>query len=56
MACNWLKMTSSGDDIWPSGSTDLPTDKTKKNKKILDLKTALIETVLSALYSQRSPR
>ena len=32
MACNWLMMTSSGDDNRPSGSLGLLTDKTKKNK------------------------
>ena len=32
MACNWLMMTSSGDDNKPSGSLGLLTDKTKKNK------------------------
>ena len=31
MACNWLMMTSSGDDNRPSGSLGLLTDKTKKN-------------------------
>ena len=33
MACNWLMMTSSGDDNRPSGSLGLLTDKTKKKKK-----------------------
>ena len=33
MACNWLMMTSSGDDNRPSRSLGLLTDKTKKNKK-----------------------
>ena len=28
--CNWLMMTSSGDDNRPSGSLGLLTDKTKK--------------------------
>ena len=32
MACNWLMMTSSGDDNRPSGSLGLLTDKTKKIK------------------------
>ena len=32
MASYWLRMTSSGDDIWPRGSTGLLTDKTTKNK------------------------
>ena len=32
MACNWLMMTSSGDDNRPSGSLGLLTDKTKKTK------------------------
>ena len=32
MACNWLMMTSSGDDNWPSGSLGLLTDKTTKKK------------------------
>ena len=32
MACNWLRMTSSGDDIWPSGRAGLLTDKRTKNK------------------------
>ena len=30
MACNMLMVTSSGDDIWPSGSAGLLTDKSKK--------------------------
>ena len=30
MACNWLMMTSFGDDNRPSGSLGLLTDKTKK--------------------------
>ena len=30
MACNWLMMTSSGDDNRPSGSLGLLTNKTKK--------------------------
>ena len=29
--------------LWPSGSLGLVADKTTKNKKIIDLKTALIE-------------
>ena len=33
MACNWLMMTSSGDDNRPSGSLGLLTDKTEKKKK-----------------------
>ena len=33
MACNWLMMTSSGDDNRPSGSLGLLTDKTKKKNK-----------------------
>ena len=33
MACNWLMMTSSGDNNWPSGSLGLLTDKTKKKPK-----------------------
>ena len=33
MAYNWLMMTSSGDDNWPSGSLGLLTDKTKKKIK-----------------------
>ena len=32
MACNWLMMTSSGDDNRPSGSLGLLTDKTIKKK------------------------
>ena len=32
MACNWLMMTSSGDDNRPSGSLGLLTDKTTKKK------------------------
>ena len=32
MACNWLRMTSSDDNIWPSGSTDLLTNKKNNNK------------------------
>ena len=30
MARNWLRMTSSSDDIWLSGSTGLLTDKKRK--------------------------
>ena len=41
MACNWLIMTSSGDDNWPSGSLGLLTDKTKKNKNRGAVETAL---------------
>ena len=33
MACNWLMMTSSGDNNWPRGSLGLLADKTKKLKK-----------------------
>ena len=33
MACNWLMMTSSGDDNRPSGSLDLLSDKTKKKQE-----------------------
>ena len=33
MAYNWLMMTSSSDDNWPSGSLGLPTNKTKKTEK-----------------------
>ena len=33
MACNWLMMTSSGDNNWPRGSLGLLTDKTKKTEK-----------------------
>ena len=32
MACNWLMMTSSGENNWPSVSLGLLTDKTKKPK------------------------
>ena len=32
MACNWLMMTSSGDDNRPSGSLGQLTDKTTKTK------------------------
>ena len=32
MAHNWLMMTSSADDNWPSGSLGLLPDKTKKYK------------------------
>ena len=32
MACNWLRMISSGDDIWPSGSTGLLTNKKTKTR------------------------
>ena len=38
MACNWLMMTSSGDDNRPSGSLGLLTDKTKKNKTAVRFK------------------
>ena len=40
MAYNWLMMTSSSDDNWPSGSLGLLTDKTKKTRKIADLNRA----------------
>ena len=40
MAYNWLMMTSSGNDNWPSGSLGLLTDKTKKTRKIADLNRA----------------
>ena len=33
MACNWLMMTSSGDDKWPSWSLGLLTDKTEKTRR-----------------------
>ena len=33
MAYNWLMMTSSGDDNWPSGSLGLLTNKTKNKNK-----------------------
>ena len=33
MACNWLMMTSFGDDNRPSGSLGLLTDKTKKKNR-----------------------
>ena len=32
MACNWLMMTSSSDNNWPSGSSGRVTDKTTKSK------------------------
>ena len=38
MACNWLMMTSSGDDNRPSGSLGLLTDKTKKKKTAVRFK------------------
>ena len=46
MAYNWLMMTSSGDDNWPSGAfirggLDIVTDKTKKNKNRGAVETAL---------------
>ena len=42
MACNWLMMTSSGDDNRPSESLGLLTDKTKKKtRKIADLNRAV---------------
>ena len=41
MACNWLMMTSSGDDNRPSGSLGLLTDKTKKTRRLTNVKTAL---------------
>ena len=34
MACNWLMMTSSGDDNRPSGNLGLLTDKTKKKQDV----------------------
>ena len=41
MACNWLMMTSSGDDNRPNGSLGLLTDKTKKTSRLTNVKTAL---------------
>ena len=41
MASNWLMMTSSGDDNWPSGSLGLFTDKTKKTRTTARLKPCL---------------
>ena len=41
MACNWPMMTSSGDDNRPSGSLGLLTDKTKKTRRLTNVKTAL---------------
>ena len=38
MACNWLMMTSFGDDNRPSGSLGLLTDKTKKTRTAERLK------------------
>ena len=40
MAYNWLMMTSSGDDNWPSESLGLLTDKTTKNKNRRAVETA----------------
>ena len=41
MAHNWLMMTSSGDDNWPSGTSSAVTDKTeKKNKPKAEQETA----------------
>ena len=45
MACNWLMMTSSGDDNRPSGSLGLLTDKTKKNKTFNKRKNRALLTV-----------
>ena len=49
MAYNWLMMTSSGDDNWPSGSLGLLTDKTTKNKNRGAVETALEKTRLLTL-------
>ena len=43
MACNWLMMTSSGDDNRPSGSLGLLTNKTKKTSRLTNVKTALFK-------------
>ena len=45
MACNWLMMTSSGDDNSPSGSLGLLTDKTKKNKTFNNRKNCALLTL-----------
>ena len=45
MACNWLMMTSSGDDNRPSGSLGLLTDKTKKTRPRCGLNRAVKLTV-----------
>ena len=46
MAFNWLMMTSSGDDNWPSGSLGLLTDKTTKNKTFNKRKNRALLTLL----------
>ena len=48
MACNWLMMTSSGDDNRPSGSLGLLTDKTKKNKTFNKRKNRALLTLRSS--------
>ena len=45
MGYKWLMMTSSGDNNWPSGSLGLLTDKTKKTRRLTNVKTALFLTV-----------
>ena len=49
MACNWLMMTSSGDDNRPSGSLGLLTDKTKKTRPRCGLNRALKLTVTNTV-------
>ena len=56
MAYNWLMMTSSCDDNWPSGSLGLLTDKTTKTRKIADLDRAFkfFSVSVLALQSRRT--
>ena len=43
MACNWLMMTSFGDDMWPSENVGLLTDKKKNKQDLLGLITVLLK-------------
>ena len=45
MAYNWLMVTSSSDDNWPSGSLGVLTDKTKNNKTFNKRKNRTLSTV-----------
>ena len=55
MAYNWLMMTSSGDDNWPSWSLGLLTDKTKKTRPRSGLNCALKLTVTPESVVTHSP-
>ena len=55
MACNWLMMTSFGDDMWPSENVGLLTDKKKKISLISgDLKVMPCECNMTVTSSQKA--